>query len=69
MVVFLEEFRNFLFLDNDNIIVNLVRELFDYFVVVDGVVMEDEEEKFVWWVVNSVRFLYWVSLVKKLLFI
>lgn len=69
MVVFLEEFRNFLFLDNDNIIVNLVSEFFDYFVVVDGVVMEDEEEKFVWWVVNSVRFLYWVSLVKKLLFI
>ena len=41
----LEEFRNFPFLDNDNIIANLARELPDYLAAADGVVMEDEEEK------------------------
>ena len=51
----LEEFRNFPFLDNDNIIANLARELPDYLAAADGVVMEDEEEKLAWWAANSVR--------------
>lgn len=65
----LEEFRNFPFLDNDNIIANLARELPDYLAAADGVVMEDEEEKLAWWAANSVRLPHWASLVKKLLLI
>ena len=61
----LEKFRNFPFLDNDNIIANLARELPDYLAAADGVVMEDEEEK----PANSVRLPHWASLVKKLLLI
>ena len=65
----LEEFRNFPFLDNDNIIANLARELPDYLAAADGVVMEDEEEKLAWWAANSVRLPHWASLLKKLLLI
>ena len=65
----LEEFRNFPFLDNDNIIANLARELPDYLAAADGVVMEDEEEKLAWWAANSFRLPHWASLVKKLLLI
>ena len=43
-----EEFRNFPFLDNDNIIANLARELSDYLAAADGVVMANEEEKLAW---------------------
>ena len=64
----LEEFRNFLFLDNDNIIANLARELPDYLTAA-GVVMADEEEKLAWWAANSARLPHWASLVKKLLLI
>ena len=65
----LGKFRNFPFLDNDNIIANLARELPDYLAAADGVVMEDEEEKLAWWAANSVRLPQWASLVKKLLLI
>ena len=69
MAASLEEFRNFPFLDNDNIIANLARELPDYLAAADGVVMEDEEEKLAWWAANSVRLPHWASLLKKLLLI
>ena len=68
MAASLEEFRNFPFLDNDNIIANLARELPDYLTAA-GVVMVDEKEKLAWWAANSITLPHWASLVKKLLLI
>ena len=64
-----EEFRNFPFLDNDNIIANLARELPDYLAAADGVVMANEEEKLAWWAAHSDTLPHWAGVVKKLLVI
>ena len=64
-----EEFRNFLFLDNDNIIANLARELPYYLAAADGVVMANEEEKLAWWAAHSDTLPHWPGVVKKLLVI
>ena len=64
-----EESRNFPFLENDNIIVNLARELPDYLAAADGVVMANEEEKLAWWAAHSDTLPHWAGVVKKLLVI
>ena len=65
----LEEFTNFPFLDNDNIIANLARELPDYLASADGVVKANEEEKLAWWAAHSDTLPHWAVVVKKLLVI
>ena len=64
-----EEFRNSPFLDNDNIIANLARELPDYLAAADGVVMANEEEKLAWWAAHSDTLPHWTGVEKKLLVI
>ena len=64
-----EEFRNFPFLDNDNIISNLARQLPDYLAAADGVLMANEEEKLAWWAAHSDTLPHWAGVVKKLLVI
>ena len=64
-----EEFRNFPFLDNDNIIANLARELPDYLAAADGVVMANEEEKLAWWAAPIDTLPHWAGVVKTLLVI
>ena len=65
----MEEFRNFPFLDNDNIIANLAREVPDYLAAADGIVMANEEEKLAWWAAHSDTLPHWAGVVKKLLVI
>lgn len=67
MAASVEEFRNFPFLDNDNIIANLAQELPDYLAAADGVVMANEEEKLAWWAAHSGTLLHWPDVVKTLL--
>lgn len=58
-----EEFTNFPFLDNDNIIANLARELPDYLASADGVVMANEEEKLAWSAAHSDILPHWAGVV------
>ena len=64
-----EEFRNFPFVDSDNIIANLAQELPDYPAAADGVVIANEEEKLAWWAAHSDTLPHWADVVKKLLVI
>ena len=63
----LEEFRNFPFLDNDEIIASLGRELPEYLAATDGVSMSSEDEKLASWAAHSKTLPNWSALVKKLL--
>ena len=63
----LEEFRDFPFLDNDNMIANLAQMLPEYLAAADGVVMTNDDDKLAWWAAHSEALPYWSALVKKLL--
>ena len=63
----LEEFRNFPFLDDDNVIANLAQELPNYLAAADSVTMTDDDDKLAWWACHSETLPNWSSLVKKLL--
>jgi hypothetical protein len=63
----LEEFRNFPFLDDDNVIANLAQELPNYLAAADSVTMTDDDDKLAWWAGHSETLSNWSSLVKKLL--
>jgi hypothetical protein len=63
----LEEFRNFPFLDDDNVIANLEQELPNYLAAADSVTMTDDDDKLPWWAGHSETLPNWSSLVKKLL--
>ena len=64
---FLEEFRNFPFLDDDNVIANLAQELPNYLAAADSVTMTDDDDKLAWLACHSETLPNWSSLVKKLL--
>ena len=63
----LEEFRNFPFLDNDEINAGLGRELPEYLAATDGVSLSSDDEKLAWWAAHSKTLPNWSALVKKLL--
>ena len=65
----LEEFRNFPFLGNDEIIAGLGKELPEYHAATDGVSLSSDDEKFAWWAAHSKTLPNWSALVKKLLFL
>lgn len=46
-----------------------MEELLNYLVIVDGVVIEIEEDKVYWWVIYVVVFLNWFVVVKKILLV
>ena len=65
-----EGFKNFPFLDNDNIVTTLAKELSEYLAAADGVIMSNEEEKLAWWTAHSdTQFPHCASVVKRLLVI
>lgn len=65
----LEELRNFPFLNDDNTIANLAKELPAYLAAADGVVTANEDAKVAWWATRKNTLPHWAALVKKLLVI
>ena len=63
----LEEFRNFLFLDDNDTIANLAQELPAYLAAADGVAMMNDDEKLAWWAGHSKILPNWSAVVKTLL--
>ena len=63
--VSVKELRKSAFLDNGNIVANLVRELPDYRAAADGAVRANEEEKLAWWEAHSDTLPHWAGVVIK----
>ena len=66
---FVEELKNFSFLDDDATIASLVDELPRYLAKADGVQMTSERDKVAWWSSNSESLPHWSAVVKKVLLV
>ena len=64
----LEEFRNIPFLDNDEIIAGLGKELPEYLAATDSVSLSSDDEKLAWWAAHSKTLPNWSAYLRNCCF-
>lgn len=65
----MEELRNYPFLNEDNCIASLARELPAYLAAADGATADEEDDKVDWWAAHRDALPNWAAVVRKLLLI